>query len=496
MIIRTVLISILLLIPLSLAAQLRFNNLMSYQLGNLPYTEPKDYSSFYDQANLNFRYNWLKVFTRFEIFRAENETRNYAKFNQYRFELKHQELQLKAGHFYEMFGRGLLLRAFEIPENIYEDAGYRVRHGFYRDLFGAMIGYSGKNFTIKAIKGKPLINLIPPTQSDDVRRLDDLFGITGTIKSDKLSFSTHYVSNSYERRIESLLSLGVSAGLTQNMDIYLEYAHETRQFLKTGADDRFGMYGSINFFFDRTGISLEYKSYNNFLLGSGYNDPPTLVKEQPYPVLNRRTHVTNLENETGLQFESYFRTSGDDLYTINIAYGTNDLYKKFQYYEIFFQWNTDISSNSRLKLFADYAGDELMNEENRFSLGSVYETPIWSDWHTKIDVQAQNFARILGEQKNIYNGYFSISLIPMTEFTASFIWEITDDHFLTDNPTTQPIETNPRNWYAVNLAYRLSARNRFELFAGQRRGGPSCTSGICFEVLDFEGIEFKWVTRI
>jgi hypothetical protein len=36
--------------------------------------------------------------------------------------------------------------------------------------------------------------------------------------------------------------------------------------------------------------------------------------------------------------------------------------------------------------------------------------------------------------------------------------------------------------------------NTISMFAGKRRGGPACTSGICYEVLDFEGIEIRLKT--
>jgi hypothetical protein len=33
------------------------------------------------------------------------------------------------------------------------------------------------------------------------------------------------------------------------------------------------------------------------------------------------------------------------------------------------------------------------------------------------------------------------------------------------------------------------------MFTGRRRGGPACNAGVCYEVLDFYGVEFRFTTR-
>ena len=46
------------------------------------------------------------------------------------------------------------------------------------------------------------------------------------------------------------------------------------------------------------------------------------------------------------------------------------------------------------------------------------------------------------------------------------------------------------------MLVKPNRKNTIQLFAGKRRGGPACTSGICYEVLDFKGAEIKWLIRI
>ena len=81
-----------------------------------------------------------------------------------------------------------------------------------------------------------------------------------------------------------------------------------------------------------------------------------------------------------------------------------------------------------------------------------------------------------------------------SNFSAALIWEFTNDEFVSDNPDTDEIET-VKHFPGINLMYKPNQKNTLKLFAGERRGGPACTSGICYEVLDFKGVEIRWTTK-
>lgn len=468
---------------------------MNSQVGNLPFTEPKYDINFYNQVNINYRYQFIRLYTRYEGFWEKDKKRYYGNFNQYRLEIKYNRWNLKAGHFYDMFGRGLLLRAYEIPETIYEDAGYRVRHGFYRDIFGVSGAYKGKSFSLHSIYGKPLINLLPPTLQEAQRREDKLFGISGSFNLSRVRFSTSYINNIADKN-EAFLSYSLNTNLGKKFDFYMEYAHQNGDYFSFEKNNRFAIYGNLNFYYGAFAASLEYKNYNLFLLGSGYNDPPNLVKEHTYPLLNRSTHINILENERGYQLEGYYKLNSTNQLTGNVSFGQNQLSKMYHYYEYFLQWEWETSNENTLILFLDYSKDEVQGEENRITGGINSLGIIGSGWSFKLDIESQHFNRLISNQENIVNHYAAITLFPTSSFSFSTIWEWSNDQFLTDKPQTTEIETMARNWFAINLSYRPNTKNRIEFFAGQRRGGPACTSGICFEVLDFEGVELKWVTRI
>lgn len=64
-------------------------------------------------------------------------------------------------------------------------------------------------------------------------------------------------------------------------------------------------YGNLNYSMNKIGFSLEWKNYQNFLIASGINEPPALVREHSYLVLNRSTNVLLPDNESGVQFEFF-----------------------------------------------------------------------------------------------------------------------------------------------------------------------------------------------
>ena len=74
------------------------------------------------------------------------------------------------------------------------------------------------------------------------------------------------------------------------------------------------------------------------------------------------------------------------------------------------------------------------------------------------------------------------------------MWEFTNDSKYADIPGTE--ETELRQHYpGLNVSYKPDRKNTLQLFAGKRRGGSACTAGICYEVLDFKGVELRWTVR-
>jgi hypothetical protein len=484
---------------MSIAGHSQFsgNNIMEVQIGNIPNTEPPWLVSNYNQLNLQYRYKGFKASARGEYFINQFHERRYINLSQFQVRYSKKSLQFTAGSFYDMLGNGLLLRAYDIPGTVFESQGYRVRHGFYRDMLGASGAYQGERFHLKALYGKPLINVFPPTVEFSERREDNIFAMNTGYAVWGQSLSANYLLNAPSGERHHFGSVNVTGNLPADFSYNAELATEfgTGQPLFSGDQSRYALYASLAYSGMNFGGSLEWKDYNNFFLGSGFNDPPTLVKEHSYKVLNRSTHVAQLTNERGYQVEMYYRFKDGQMLTLNTSRARNEAHEVYVFQEYFAELYVPASGSSSLKWFIDYAMDPFKEEPNRYATGGIYETAFLKNWSSLVQVEYQYYKRdgLIGG--SVHNGVLIAGVSRGSKLSLSITWEVSTDPFQTDNINTFEVEKRARHWMGMNAKYKFNPHHTLALFAGQRRGGPACTSGICYEVLDFQGVELRWISK-
>jgi hypothetical protein len=480
-----------------LSAQLSGNNLFEFQLGNLPYTSPADLSSHYNQLNLNYRSGALRATIRYEQFLSQTDESSYYRLSQFEAEYQKGKLELKAGNFNETLGNGILYRGYEITGSVFEEEFYRTRYGFYRDLLGISGKYSGDIWYFQAIRGKSLINALPPTLSAENRRIDLVEAVeTGiTVFSQTLGLIILRNSNSFGKDLfSSILFSGSAGGFSYNF----EYAHNLAGDAPAFSRDevsKYGLYGSISYSRGSLGLSFEFKDYHDLLIGAGINDPPTTVREHKYKVLNRSIHVPQLLDESGLQAEGYLTFGNGSRLVANYTYSVNQFVRRFRFNEVFFEYTFYPGNRSDVALFADYARDELKSENIRLAAGTVWDYSLAGSWSTQLHLEYQYIERTILEPVSIHNGVISAGFSRSPAVSVSIIWEVSNDPYLVDRPDTQGTETTFRHWPGLETSYRVNTQNTLGIFLGKRRGGPACTSGICYEVLDFEGLEIRWTIK-
>jgi hypothetical protein len=303
-------------------------------------------------------------------------------------------------------------------------------------------------------------------------------------------------SNPFEK--DYFYSLLFSGSLPGIVSYNFEYAHNLSSDLPIlGMDDmsRYGMYGSLSFSLGSFGMSLEYKNYHNLLIGTGISDPPTTVREHKYKVLNRSIHVPQLTDESGIQLEGYYTFSNHEHLVVNYTRSVNEFFQDFNFNEFFIEYSFYPGRKSNLTLFADVASDEFKSENVRYAGGTVWEYSVIGNWSTTVHLEYQYVEREFTEKTNMHNGVVILGLSKSPGLSVSMVWELTTDPFLTDRPDTPGIETKMRHYPGVEASYRINPTNTLSIFAGKRRGGPACTSGVCYEVLDFEGVELRFKTK-
>jgi hypothetical protein len=473
------------------------NNLFEVQWGNLPDDEPAMLLSNYNQLNLNYRHGDFKASGRLEYFINRFAERRYLNPSQFRLGYKTRTLEFKAGTYYDMLGNGLLLRAYDIPGSVFESPGYRIRHGFYRDLFGGSAGYRGENFRIRTLYGKPLVNVLPPGVDRKERRSEDLYALQPGFTIGEQDIDLHYLYTSNKGGSHHYSSVKAAGNLPYNFSYNIEVAAElgTGMPLFTESGSTHAVYASLMYSGWSTGGSLEWKDYRNFILGSGFNDPPTLVKEHTYKVLNRSIHVPLISNERGFQAEFYYRFESGHTLTLNVSRARNESVRKTVWQEYFAEVLIPFGGSSTLKWFTDYAMDPFRYEPHRVAGGGIAEVALAGKWSMMTELEYQFIRRTGFLPGSVHNAVIIVGLSKGPAFSIALTYEGSTDPFLTDDPGTFEIEKGSRHWLGLDMKLKIRSQHTLALFAGQRRGGPACTSGICYEVLDFTGLELRLISK-
>ncbi len=278
----------------------------------------------------------------------------------------------------------------------------------------------------------------------------------------------------------------LSGSVGPSITYYTEVSKNISDFDVSDFSDKasFAAYAGINYTYKSLGISVEFKNYNNFLIGSGINEPPALVKEHSYSVLNRSTHVLQPANEKGYQIEVFYSFPDFSTLTLNYTKAINDFNKKTVFQEYFVEYDFAIASKHDIKIFADYAKDPFKLEDDRISTGINTVLKATKTHAYTIDYEFQSFERLAETYQNhvIVLGYN-----PIPKLIGSVVAEWSTDSFL--------VEKGTRFWIGANMRYQLNRKNSLQLFVGERRGGTACNAGVCYEVLDFKGVELRLTSK-
>ena len=386
----------------------------------------------------------------------------------------------------------------QIPGAVLEDLTFRSRYYFNQDLMGAHIKYRWQKVTLKALYGAPLNAVLPPNQTIADRRPDRV-GMVDV----EYSLGQHTVGGSFQyldhvAQQAPLSMVRASGSLSPSITYYTEIAKNlgpSYSLLDFNASTAsYAWYANVNYAGENFGITTELKSYQDFILGLGMNQPPALVRQHVYRQLNRSTHVMNPASETGYQVEAYYSFSGSDpdepahsTLTLNHTLAINDFGHRFVFREYFIEWASTLLQNHDYKLFADYAEDPFKSESARLSAGTYIDWKLNAKSGLSTEFEWQRFERL--------GNLFQNQLVAMTynyrsAFSGGFLLEYSTDNFLLAEGQTEKF------WLGANLKYKPGYKNTFLLFVGTRRGGPACNAGVCYEILDFEGAELRWTLRL
>ena len=477
--------------------QLNVANQLQYQIGNLPGYDPSNRSSLYNQLNMNYYSNRVGAGLRIEYFNSDEQGQYYAKIQQKYVQYQNDVLEIQIGNFYESLGHGLLLRSYEIPGVIYEDQGSRQRYGFYKDIEGALIKVNHDHFYLKLLYGNPLDLIQPPERNISNRRPNVIQGgELNLLFSQFISPGFLYLRSAENGEINEFSGLNLSGNLPFGIQYYTEYVLSPAaqdHLLQLGNNGRHVYYGSVSYSYSLASISLEYKDYHDFALN--FNDPPSLVREQPRTLLNRGIHVIQPQDERGFQIEGIFNIGELNTITANHSKAVNKYgMVEYNFYEYYLDINYSLTAKTLVKGFLDNAQDEVNNVLNRWTSGLMFEQELPMLWAASVDFQYQNYKREYNTSPEfnhkVKNYFINLTMTHAPDLALGFTLESAYDP-LESNTLNQIDRTGYKYWLGYNLNYQYNQNHSFTLFYGRRRGGNACSGGICYEVQPFKGFELR-----
>jgi hypothetical protein len=454
------------------------------------------------------------------------------------FEFQKEGFTVRAGNFYELFGKGLVLNAFE-------NRGL----GFNTQLDGLKVNYQkslGKQIKVNA------------TVLAGDMKYDDFIDTTRVenykIKAANFNFSPikyFTIGGSYLFAGGTVPTAGIFTNFTAELfeaslkfnyglvDLYGSYSRkvtiiEPNQLYKTSAPKGDGGYASLTLTRPGIGVTLEYKNYRFNIETPNeksatypskilpFQVPPSCIKEYSSTLLSRYPHAVDFDDEVGFGVDAFYSPSDNLTLNFNASLSSthyeyidvdpsaNTKFERVKrdisflpsardafspYWEIFLEGEWYVKKNLKVKLAAGRQVSVLYNrvDPTNSDITRAFTVPIEVKfdfakiYSLKINTEFQHvYNSIRSDDKNFISDYtsFSLSRSPNIVLTANF--EITNDN---EDPSGK------KAWGSGEITYKFSSANMLTLSYGSERGGLKCSSGICRYVQPFNGFRLTLINN-
>ena len=404
-------------------------------------------------------------------------------------------INITAGNFYELFGRGMILKS-------YEDRNIRIDN----NLLGVKFEANYNDFSLTALSGS--------VANSNNERKDIIHAADLSYRGlDFMKLATSFASNQPD--IEGIARTTLASFRIQpsywNFDGYAEYGFKNNKDVQSQVfnDEEWkigeAFYGSLNFYYNAFSIVGEYKYYDNFAFTSNdgtifYNTSPSLRKEYTYQLLNRHPSPLDQSNEEGFAVEANYSFS--DQTSVIANYGITQTLPTSSYFQRANNVSLPILTQLKeLYLQATHNWNESFttiaafgyNEElstNTKNITPILENKFYfDDINTiKIVLEHQQTENLTTDEK-YYDDVIAIEYLRSPNFNVSLVTEVQ-----TKEP--QAGNTVRKVWSFIQFGYKLGNHSDLSLLVGSRQAGNICIGGICRYEPAFQGVELKILTRI
>jgi hypothetical protein len=488
--------------------------------GDRVYISPADHTRLYGRADVMWTGDGFAAGGRLEFDRSSDNDPLGGRLTQYEqltqrwAEWRDVHVHVRAGHFHTILGNGLLHRSYELPGVVYDEPGSGTRYAASRDLDGALLELAAGPFAWRSFAGRfNDATISPATAAQGAPRYGTM--LTGAQAEVRLPWNARLGAAAVRsapggspRRtfasgfagVDALAAwprLGIAAPLT------FEYAREgghAGDWLRLARDAAVAhaLHGSAALLWRGWSLAGEIKDYAGFRLG--FNDPPPLVREHTWSLLNRNTHLLDAESERGHQLAletPAWRGLGLTAHLAR-ADGRPPFQQPFRYEERFVELRVAAPAGDawELRAYADRGFDthDFIGDRHAAGVSLAVRGP--RGFAGEVDVERQRVVRA---------GFLATESFEDVAVTLGVSRSGWGSAGLTVVRTTDPLDrpadlfgepTAPSATFTgVTVAADLLQRHRAELFAGRRRGGRACVSGTCYDVPSLDGAELRWTSR-
>ena len=388
------------------------------------------------------------------------------------------DLAVRAGDYFVTFGRGLVLRSFE--EVVLEhDTALDGVLGEYRAASLEIVGVAGG--ATDRISGTQAWNhnvygMRATSSLWEVLRI----GASGLKRHQRRRDEGFSLPESTSN-FEDVVIGGDAQAWLGPVTITGEYAERDGDYYFEGEQDGdpgHGAYIGGTYGGTRLSLLVEYKDYHRF--ENAIINPPTCVKEHVWTLMNRVTHLVNLNDEKGWIIEGIMAFNDQlvlDGGASEARQGNGDL----SHWEIFGQ--------------VDYVRSDLLSAALAFSWSREYELGKFTEHITgaldsdislgdqviEITFETQHTEEPAGDT---FRDFFTtVAYYPRNNLTVVGLAEHT---------TRDDLERD--TWFFVDLRLTIAGGYEVSLGGGTERGGKKCAGGICFDEPEFAGFRARFLT--
>jgi hypothetical protein len=406
------------------------------------------------------------------------------------FEFSRGGVDVRLGHVYGLFGRGLVLSAYE-NRNIRVDT---VLDGFLAT-------------TRRGRLQATVLSGTPSYQERDVRAVDlelDLgraWSAGGTVLTyfyDEIGSRETLKSHTFRVEEREWVVAGRASGFFDFGDLYAEYGWKSGYDFLAVPDgyghDGHAFYGALNLYAGPVALACEAKDYRRFAVlkradgKTPLNKPPSLTREHVYTLLSRHTHNLNPDDEKGLQAELTWSLPRDWSLLLN-ANRTESQDDRLLFEEAYAQVEKERWGDLRLKGAFGYQDAEGLRQT-----GVGEATWFADDLHSLTLIWEHQHVRPVGTDRFDPGEYdvdfLSLEFARAPTWAATYILEMNNKYAEQQDPGEKD---GP--FHAVQISYTSPRGDSLALWAGRRQAGQLCSGGVCKFEPAFEGVELYGLLR-